>query len=215
MITIYLGYKNYSSWSLRAWLALERTGAPFREQVFDLTEPGIREVIRKLSPGGRVPALHDGSVRVWDSLAIGEYLAEKFPAAGLWPEDRAVRAAARSVVAEMHSGFPALRQHMPMNIRRSSPGKGRAEGVEDDIARIRSAWRDCRERFGGDGEFLFGAFSLADCFYAPVVTRFETYAVELDPACRAYCDSILALPAMRAWHTASERETTVQPAYDL
>lgn len=215
MITIYLGNKNYSSWSLRAWLALRSTGAPFREEVFDLTAPGIREAIRKRSPTGRVPALEDGEVRVWDSLAIGEYLAEKFPGAGLWPADSSARATARSVVAEMHSGFLDLRRHMPMNVRRSSPGKGRAQGVEADIERIRSSWRHCRERFGARGDFLFGACSLADCFYAPVATRFATYAVELDPVGRAYRDSILALPAMQEWRSAAEREPATDPACDL
>jgi len=214
MITIYLGNKNYSSWSLRAWLALRHTGAPFREELFDLTAPGVREAIRERSPTGRVPALEDGEVRVWDSLAIGEYLAERFPEAGLWPVDTSGRATARSVVAEMHSGFQDLRRHMPMNVRRSSPGKGRAEGVEADIERIRSSWRHCRARYGAGGEFLFGAFSLADCFYAPVAFRFATYAVELDPPCRAYCDALLALPAMQEWRSAAEREPATDPAYD-
>jgi len=215
VITLYIGNKNYSSWSLRAWLALRLTGTPFREEVFDLAAPDIREAIRRRSPTGRVPALEDGDVRVWDSLAIGEYLAEKFPQAGLWPADSSARATARSVVAEMHSGFLDLRRHMPMNVRRSSPGKGRGPGVEADIERIRSSWRDCRERFGAGGDFLFGACSLADCFYAPVVTRFVTYAVELDPVCRAYRDAVLALPAMREWRSAAERETATDPAYDL
>ena len=154
-------------------------------------------------------------MRLWDSLAICQYLAERFPVAGLWPSDPHARAVAGSVVAEMHSGFPAVRQNMPMNVRRSSPGKGRAEGVQEEIDRITDVWRDCRERFGEGGEFLFGAFSIADCFYAPVVSRFATYVIELDPVCRAYSESIRALPDMEEWRAAAERETAVNPAYDL
>ncbi len=218
-ITVYLGNKNYSSWSLRAWLPLKRTGAPFTEHVFRLGEPGVREKIRAVSPAGKVPALHHGEIRIWDSLAIGEYLAERFPAAGLWPEDPAPRAVARSVVAEMHSGFPALRTHMPMNVRRSSPGKGRAEGVQEDIDRIVALWRDCRDRFGkhAGGEFLFGPFGLADCFFAPVVSRFRTYAVDLpqNSVERAYADAVWNTPEMQEWRTAAANEKAVEPKYDV
>ena len=214
-ITLYLGYRNYSSWSLRAWLALERTGAPFEEHVFNLADPRERERLRRHSPTGKVPVLEHGDRLIWDSLAIGEYLAETFPAARLWPGDPAARATARAVSAEMHSGFFALREHMPMNLRRSSPGKGRAEGVGSDIDRITELWRDCRERFGAGGQFLFGECGLADFMYAPVVTRFATYAVDVDPVCRAYMEAVESLPAMRQWRAAAETEPWSNPRYDL
>ena len=214
-ITIYVGNKNYSSWSLRAWLALRRTGAPFQEQVMDISYAAPREPIRRINPAGRVPALRDGGLLVWDSLAICEHLAERFPEAHLWPEGRDARAIARSACAEMHSGFQALRQNMPMNIRRRSPGKGRAEGVAEDIARITELWGDCRERFGSGGDFLFGRFSNADAFYAPVVTRFRTYAVDLDATCRRYSDAVLALPEMAEWCAAAEAEAATIERYEL
>ena len=149
---------------------------------------------------------------IWDSLAILEYIAETVPEAKLWPEEKEARAVARAVTAEMHSGFPALRHHMPMNLRKSLPGLGRGPGVEREIGRICAIWRDCRERFGvpsGGGPFLFGPFTNADAMYAPVVTRFTTYAVELDDACRAYCDAVLGLPALAEWYAAAREETWV------
>jgi glutathione S-transferase len=148
---LYHGNKNYSSWSMRAWLALKASGVDFDEVAFHLGEPGVRERIRRHSPTGRVPALRHGDLTIWDSLAIGEYLAERAPDAGLWPASREERAVARSVCAEMHSGFQALRTHMPFNVRRSSPGKGRAPGVQDDIERIAQIWVSCREKQGADG----------------------------------------------------------------
>jgi glutathione S-transferase len=213
--TLYLGYRNYSSWSLRAWLAMRRTGAPFDENVYDLSRPEVREEIRRVSPTGKVPALRHADLVVWDSLAIGEYLAERFPDAGLWPSDPEPRAVARAVCAEMHSGFQALRQHMPMNIRRAAPGMGRAPGVQDDIDRIQALWRSCHARFGGKGDFLFGPLTLADAFFAPVVTRFTTYAVEVDAASRAYMDAVLADPDVRSWCEAARAETWVNPAYEV
>ena len=208
-LTLVVASRNYSSWSLRPYLALAHTGQPFREVVVPLGQPDTAALIAKHSPSGRVPVLLHGALSLWDSLAICEYLAETFPQARLWPEDTAARAVARSVTAEMHSGFAALRQHMPMNLRARRPGEGRAPGVAEDIARVTALWRECRERHGQGGPFLFGRFSIADAFYAPVVTRFVTYGVELDAMGQAYRDAVLALPAMKAWEEASRSEPPV------
>jgi glutathione S-transferase len=205
-LSIIIGSKNYSSWSLRAWLALEQTGAPFDEVVIALDRPETKGEIARHSPSGRVPALHDGERVVWDSLAIAEYLAERFPEAGLWPADESARAIARAVSAEMHSGFSALRQNMPMNMRASAPGRGRAPGVDEDLARIFAIWRECRERFGAGGPFLFGRRSIADAMYAPVVSRLTTYGVALDETAAAYSRAIWELPAMQRWLAASRLE---------
>jgi glutathione S-transferase len=153
-----------------------------------------------------VPVLRHGDLTIWDSLAICEYLAETFPDGRLWPEHPRARAEARSVCAEMHAGFTALRQHMPFAVAESRPGVGRAPGVAEDIARVVAIWKDCRHRFGGGGPYLFGAFSLADCFYAPVASRFTTYEVELDPEARGYLETLWALPAMQEWREAARRE---------
>ncbi|ATB30853.1 glutathione S-transferase family protein [Melittangium boletus] len=203
-LTLVVGSKHLSSWSLRPYLALAHTGQPFREVVIALDQADSTANIKKYSPSGHVPVLLHGELAVWDSLAICEYLAEQFPEARLWPEAPEARAWARSVTAEMHAGFSALRSNMPMNLRARRPGEGRAPGVAEDIARITSLWTECRSRFGrGGGPFLLGAFSIADAFYAPVVTRFVTYEVELDAECAAYRDAVLALPAMKAWTQAA------------
>ncbi|QSQ20399.1 glutathione S-transferase family protein [Pyxidicoccus parkwayensis] len=208
-LTLVVGTKNYSSWSLRPYLALAHTGQPFQEVVIQLGEPDSTEKILQHSPSARVPLLKHGELSIWDSLAICEYLAETFPEAHLWPEDKAARAVARSVTAEMHSGFMALRNHMSMNIRARKPGQGRAPGVAEDIARIQAIWKDCRSRFGQGGPFLFGKFSIADAFYAPVVTRFVTYGVELDAVCAAYRDAVLALPSLQKWTEAGKLEKPI------
>lgn len=213
-LKLILGSKNYSSWSLRAWLAVRRLGVPFEERVFDLTRPGIRDELERLSPSRLVPALHHRGRVIWDSLAICEYLAETFPEAGLWPADAGARARARSVSAEMHSGFGALRSSMPMNVRRSSPGKGRSAAVDRDIARILEIWRRCRAEFGGAGPFLFGDWTVADCMYAPVVSRFRTYAVETGD-CGGYADAVWGCPAMVEWREAAAGCPSVNPVYDL
>ncbi|WP_029011086.1 glutathione S-transferase family protein [Azospirillum halopraeferens] len=205
-ITLVLGNKAYSSWSLRPWLALKRTGVPFAEVVIPLRRPETKGAILEHSPAGKVPVLRHGDRTVWDSLAIIEYLAETFPSARLWPEDANARAVARAVSAEMHSGFQALRKALPMDLKARHPGRTFDAEVEADIARIRSLWEDCRRRFGADGPFLFGRFSAADAMYAPVVTRFDTYAVTLDPVSRAYADAILTLPEMREWTAAAMAE---------
>jgi glutathione S-transferase len=208
-IKIYLGNKNYSSWSLRPWLALKQTGAEFDEELIPLSEANTRSTILRYSPSGRVPALiHDG-LTVWDSLAICEYLAESFPAAQLWPTDAAARAVARAVSAEMHSGFAALRNHLPMNMRSSFPNRGVTPEVQADINRITAIWRDCRKRFGEGGPFLFGTFTNADAMYAPVVSRFRTYRIELEEEAQAYADAVWALPALQEWLTAAKNEPMI------
>jgi glutathione S-transferase len=214
-LTLYIGNKNYSSWSFRGWLAMRMAGAPFREVLFHLGDPASREKIRAVSPGGRVPALHHGELGVWDSLAIAEYLAETFPERNLWPKDREARATARALAAEMHSGFQNLRKNMPMNLRRSSPGVGHLPEVMEEIAHITGAWKRARSRFGSEGPFLFGAWSLADCFYAPVIGRLRTYAVPLDPETQAYADAVWAQPDVRAWVEAAKAEPMKEPQYDV
>jgi glutathione S-transferase len=207
--TIYIANKNYSSWSLRGWLALKHTDATFSEVLIPLREPTTRTEILRYSPSGRVPALHHRDVVVWDSLAIGEYLAELFPRARLWPEDPQTRAAARAVSAEMHSGFAALRGHLPMNMRSSFPNRGVTPEAQADVNRITALWRDCRKRFGGDGAFLFGHFTIADAMYAPIVSRFRTYKVELDEEAQRYADTVWALPALQEWFAAARNEPMI------
>jgi glutathione S-transferase len=209
-LTIFIGNKNYSSWSLRPWLALKATGAPFEEVVIPLDEPTTRATILKYSPTGRVPALIHEGLTVWESLAICEHLAEAFPEASLWPADRGQRAIARSVSTEMHAGFQDMRQHLPMNIRSSFPNRGVTAEVQADINRVSALWRECRKRVAeGAGPFLFGGFTVADAMYAPVVTRFRTYKIELDDICQAYVDAVWALPAMQEWAVAAGNEPMI------
>ncbi len=205
-LTIVLGNKNYSSWSLRGWLALKQTGAAFDEVVIPLYLGDSKDEIRRYSPSGKVPALTDGDFVVWDSLAIGEYLADRFPDAGLWPAEPEARAVARSVSAEMHAGFAALRRHLPMNIRERFPGREIPAEVQQEINRVVAIWRDCRGHFGGDGPFLFGNFTMADVMYAPVVTRFHTFEIALDEAASAYGAAIRDWPAMQEWADAASDE---------
>lgn len=207
-LTLVIGTKNYSSWSLRPWLALRVAGIPFDEVLIRLRQPQTREQILAHSPAGKVPILKDGDFTVWESLAILEYLADRFPGANLWPSDRQARAAARAVSTEMHAGFAPLRQQLPMDIRSRLPLEA-DEAARTDIARILDIWRDCRSRYGAGGRFLFGPFSAADAMFAPVVTRFRTYGVSLDPVARAYSEAVLALPAMREWETAASAESDV------
>lgn len=215
-LTIYVGNKNYASWSLRAWLALKATGVPVEEVVIPLLVPGSKETLLKYSPSGRVPALHHGDIVVWDSLAICGYLTEHFPAAGLWPDDPKAKAVARSISAEMHAGFPALRREFPMNIRSSFPGREISAEAQADINRVMAIWRQCRTRFGeGNGDFLFGRFTIADAMYAPVVTRFRTYKIDLEREAEAYCDTITAMPAMQEWATAAGNEPMVIDQYEF
>jgi glutathione S-transferase len=208
-ITIYLGNKNYSSWSLRPWLSLKQTGAKFSEELIPLDEPTTRSTILRYSPSGRVPALRHGELTVWDSLGICEYLADIFPKAQLWPKEKPARAVARAVSGEMHSGFAALREHLPMNMRSSFPNRGVTPEVQADINRITAIWRDCRKRFGAGGPFLFGAFTNADAMYAPVVSRFRTYKIELEAEAQAYSDAVWALPALQEWLIAAKNEPMI------
>ncbi|MDC0710462.1 glutathione S-transferase family protein [Stigmatella sp. ncwal1] len=207
--TLVVASKNHSSWSLRPYLVLAHLGVPFREVLVALDTPDTAAQISRYSPSGRLPALLHGELVIWDSLAICEYLAETFPEARLWPQAPAARAHARSLVAEMHSGFQALRENMSMDLRARKPGQGRAPGVAENIARIQAAWGECRARFGQGGPFLFGHFTIADAFYAPVVTRFVTYEVALDAVGQAYRDAVLALPALQAWTEAARHEPPV------
>jgi glutathione S-transferase len=213
-LKIALANKNYSSWSLRAWLVLERTGAPFEERVIPLRQPATEAEIRSHSPSGRLPSLLDGSVVVWDSLAIAEYLAERFPSVRLWPADPVARAAARSACCEMHSGFTALRQALPMNLRRRRPGGFEAPGVLADAARISQLWLDLRRAFGAGGPFLFGEWGIADAFFTPVAARFRTYGVPLPAEAAACRDALLDWPAFRRWEQEAEREPWTIPEYD-
>jgi glutathione S-transferase len=213
--TLVVGNRNYSSWSLRGFLAARLAGVPFDEVLVRLSEPASKAELLKHSPAGRVPVLKHGARVVWDSLAIIEYLAEIRPDAGLWPADPAARAHARSISAEMHAGFSALRAHMPMNLRKSLPGKGRGRDVAEDIERICAIWVDCRAGYGADGPFLFGRFLAADVMYTPVATRFRTYAVELDDPCQAYVDAVLARPDFLGWHTAALEEPWVIPEEEV
>ncbi|MEX1074057.1 MAG: glutathione S-transferase family protein [Burkholderiales bacterium] len=201
-----VGNKNYSSWSLRPWLAMKVLGIPFEEKRIPLYGPDSKRALLQYSPAGKVPCLVDGELRVWDSLAILETLAEREPR--LWPADAMLRARARSVSAEMHSGFAKLRQHMSMNVRKRHPGKGRTPEVLAEIARIVEIWSEAR------GPFLFGPFCAADAMYAPVVLRFRTYEVELPPACRAYADAVLELPELQEWMRDAGRETESLPQFE-
>ena len=207
MYTLYIGNRNYSSWSLRGWLATKLSGAPFREVPVQLVGRGPNPANRTFSPSGLVPCLHDGDVVVWDTLAIAEYLAERH--AGLWPADAKARAHARCVAAEMHSGFGALRSEMSMCIRERVDVRPWSDALAADIDRIEALWTEARSRFGGGGAFLYGAFSLADCFYAPVVFRFQTYRVALDGVAGAYAASMRAHPLLREWEAAALAETDV------
>ena len=212
--TLIIANRNYSSWSLRAWLALDATDQPFDEVVIPLGQPDTTDNILRWSPTGRVPAFRDGEIVLWDSLAICEHLAERFPDAGLWPADPRARATARSVVAVMHSGFVALRKHMPMNLRASYPGAGREPGVEKDIARITAIWEECRARHSSGGDLLFGDFTIADAFYAPVISRFLTYGVSPGGIAGDYMDAVWALPAMQEWADKARGEEWKVERYD-
>lgn len=198
-LTLIIGSKNLSSWSLRGWLAMQLTGAEFEEILIPLGGQDTTRRIREHSPSGKVPALKCEHGLIWDSLAIAEYLAERFPEAHLWPRGEAARALARSVCAEMHSGFVALRSHMPMDIQRNQPLVDVPEAVEADIARVVELWSLCRQQFGQDGPFLFGHASIADAFYAPIATRLRSYCVTLPIEAQNYVDAIYAWPAFRPW----------------
>jgi glutathione S-transferase len=211
-LTLVIGNKNYSSWSMRPWLAMKVTDIAFDEVVISLDAPDFKQRLSKISGTGKVPALVDGNVAVWESLAILEYLAETFPQVGLWPADAKARAHARAIASEMHAGFVPLRRHCPMNIWRPVKKRELTPDVSANVRRIDAMWTDCRMRFGGGGPFLFGKFSAADAMYAPVVSRFHTYAVDIGPAAAAYKDAVMALPAWAEWTAAAIKEPWVLPA---
>lgn len=205
-LTLVIGDKTYSSWSLRAALALELTGAPYAEQLITLNRPDTRALILQHSPTGKVPLLISDDGAIWDSLAIGEYLAECFPAAQLWPRTRAARALARSACAEMHSGFVALRSHLPMDLKRNQALAEIPADAMADILRICALWAECRQRFGQGGGFLFAQPSLADAFFAPVAARLRSYQVALPAEAAAYVDTIYQWPAFQRWYQAAQEE---------
>jgi len=210
-LILLIGNKNYSSWSLRPWIAMKVAGIGFEERVISLDDAQFKRRVGEISPAGKVPALADGDIRVWESLAILEYLAEKFPEKRLWPQKPEARAHARAIAAEMHAGFAPLRRECPMNFWRPVKQRELSAEAAANVARIDAMWADCRERFADGGKFLFGAFGAADAMYAPVVARFATYAVEVGPASRAYMDAVMALPAWREWKTAAVQEPWVLP----
>lgn len=196
-LTLYVGSKRYSSWSLRPYVALVQAGVAFDCKTILLDRDTTRAEIAKVNPAGRVPVLHDGDLVIWDSLAICEYVNELAPAAQLWPADRSARARARAISAEMHAGFVALRRDMSMDVVADKAGQGHTPEALADVRRIQDVWREVLAASGGP--FLFGAFSIADAMFAPVTTRFTTYGVELDAPLRAYVAAVAALPAMQQW----------------
>ncbi len=213
--TLVIGNKNYSSWSFRPWIAMKVARIAFEEEVISLDAQDFKQRVTKVSGTGKVPALADGNIHVWESLAILDYLAETFPRAALWPADPAARAHARAIAAEMHASFAPLRRHCPMNMWRPAGRRDLTAEAAADVRRIEALWTDCRTRFGRGGPFLFGAFGAADAMYAPIVSRFETYAVEVGPAARAYMQAVVALPAWAEWRAAALREPWVLPQNEI
>jgi glutathione S-transferase len=203
-LTLYVGNKRRSSWSLRPYLALAHSGLAFETAMIALDRDTTRAEIKKVNPAGRLPVLHHDGLVIWDSLAICEYANELAPAAQLWPADRAQRAKARAICAEMHSGFAALRQNMSMDLVADHRGEGHTPEALADAARVMDIWREALAASGGP--LLFGRFTIADAMFAPVTTRFTTYGVDLDATCRAYVDAVAALPAMQAWRRDAQAE---------
>lgn len=201
MLKLVIGNKNYSSWSMRPWLALRANNIPFEEVFIPLYTDNTadKDRILSFSKAGKVPTLIDGDLTVWDSLAIIEYLAEKFPDTKLWPQDRAARAHARAISAEMHSGFVPLRSECGMNLHRPIRAVALSDDARANVTRIQDIWADCHTRYGKQGPFLFGAFSAADAMYAPVVHRFRTYAIPVKREAQPYVDAMMALPAFQQW----------------
>ncbi len=206
-MTLVVGSKTFSSWSLRPWLLMKQADIPFNELVIVLNQVSTREQIKRYSPSGRIPVLLHGEVRIWDSLAIAEYLHEQFPDKGLWPRKSEDRAIARSISAEMHSGFAAMRQQLSMNVTKRFPTPALTDDTQGDLKRVFDIWNDCLSRSGGP--FLFGNFTIADAMYAPVTTRLTTYSIPLTGAIEKYVHSIAALPAMQEWIQSAQGETEV------
>jgi glutathione S-transferase len=214
-LKLILGNKNYSSWSLRPWIAMRNAAIPFVEEVIPLYEPGSAERMAAYSPTGKVPVLLDGDMVIWESLAILEHVAERFPKAQLWPADPKARAYARAIAAEMHAGFVPLRRQCPMNMRRESRRLKLTAEVEANVRRIEQIWTECRERFGDGGPFLFGAFGAADAMYAPIVSRFSSYAIEVGAVGEAYMAAVMALPAFVEWRDAGIAEPWIMPGNEV
>jgi glutathione S-transferase len=214
MPTLVIANKCYSSWSMRPWLLLKQLGIAFDELTVPLDLPDTKARVLKHSPAGKVPILIDGDVTVWETIAIMEYVGEAY-GAPVWPADRKARAMARSIAAEMHSGFSALRSACPMNLGKKFAQKDRGEAVARDVARFVEIVRQAREHFGAGGPFLFGAFSAADAMYAPLVTRLDTYSIALDATTRAYADAILILPAFQEWRSAAMEEEWIVEADEV
>jgi glutathione S-transferase len=212
-LILVIGNKNYSSWSMRAWVALRAFDIPFKEVRVLLDQPDTKANIQHYCAAARVPVLIADGLAIWDSMAICEYAAERFPDKSLWPRDAARRAMARSIVAEMHSGFGALRYAMSFNVQYTMHGRGRTPAAAADIARISQIWETCQLQFGREG-FLFGDFSIADAFYAPLVVRFRTFGVTLAPSLQAYCERMLAHPAVARWIEDALAETERAAAHD-
>jgi glutathione S-transferase len=210
-LQLVIGNKNYSSWSFRPWLAMKVAGIAFEETLLPLDAPDFKARLAAFGGAGKVPLLIDGETRIWESLAILEYLAEKFPDTGLWPRDLAARAHARAIASEMHSGFSSLRSQLPMNIHRPVIRRALDPDAAADAARIEAIWIESRHRFGSGGPFLFATFGAADAMYAPVVSRFHTYAVEAGRVARAYMAAMMELPAWNEWREAALQETSVLP----
>ncbi|VGO09562.1 Glutathione S-transferase [plant metagenome] len=211
MYTLLIANKNYSSWSMRAWLALRATGVPFQERKLTLFSAEFSREVAGASPAGLVPVLLDEGFAVWDSLAICEYVAERHPQAGLWPAEARARARARSLASQMHSGFIQLRSALPMNIEANLPGIDFPQAAREDIARLQSLWLDTRREFGRSGPFLFGNFSAADAFYAPVVSRFQTYGITTSAPVQEYMDAVCGLPAFQQWCQEAREEGVFVP----
>jgi glutathione S-transferase len=212
-LTLVIANKTYSSWSLRPWLALTHFDVSFDEIVIPLYQDDTSSEIRKHSPAGKVPVLHHGSIAVWESMAIMDYLADAFYDRRWWPADPHAKAHARTIAAEMHASFGPLRNAMAMNLSKIYPARKWADDVNSDVIRVQEVWRDARSRFGADGDFMFGDFTIADAMYAPVVARFKTYAIELDATCAAYAAAILSLPAMQKWTAEAAEEPWVIDHY--
>lgn len=214
MLHLVIANKTYSSWSLRPWMVMRAFVIPFEETVIPLRHPETKAAIEKYSPSGKVPALIDGNVTVWESLAIIEYLAEKFPEKAIWPRDPAARAEARSISNEMHGGFVSMRQGLPMNLGKRFKTPEFSPDIRASVARVETLWRDARADFAHAGDFLFGAFTAADAMFAPVVTRFETYQVAVARDTRAYMDAILSHPAFLEWKQAALAEPWAIEEYE-
>ena len=211
---LYIANKLYSSWSLRPWVLMKALDIPFQETVIPMYQPDSKASMLAVSPTGKMPCLVDGNVTVWESLAILEYLAEKFPDKAVWPKDARVRAHARAASNEMHAGFQALRQACPMNLSRRFKPRDFGPDVTANVERLSALWAEARHAFGQDGPFLYGAFSAADAMYAPVVTRLDTYQIDVNAETRAYMDAVLAHPAFVAWRTAALEEPWHVPHYE-